>query len=127
MRLFDLVEENHAEGFLTNSVRERAAYVIADVTGRGADKSLVGVLGAEFRHVKADISAFVTEQETGDRLREFGLADPCRPREERYTTRASSARRAADSGHRPLDHIHHMRDGMPLAFDAALNEPLRAA
>jgi len=54
--------------------------VVSDIARRSTDQTLVGMFGAEFRHIKADVGALITKQQTGHGLRELGLPDPGRTR-----------------------------------------------
>ena len=81
MRLFDLVEKHDAERLFADRVGEFASDVVSDVAGRRADQALIGMLGAEFRHVEADVRAFVAEQQAGDGLRELRFSDAGGPGE----------------------------------------------
>ncbi len=122
VRLLDLVEEDDREGALPHGVGEFTARVVTDVSGRCADQPLVGVLRAELGHVETDVCALVAEQELGDRLGEFGLADAGRPGEEGYAARATAAATTADARGGPLHDVEHVHDGVVLADDASLDD-----
>ena len=53
MRFFNFVQQNHGVRLLADSVCKLAAFFIADITRRGTDKALDGVLFLIFTHVKA--------------------------------------------------------------------------
>ncbi len=123
MRLFDLVEEHDRKRLLPYGVCQFAAGVVAKIARRRADKPLVRVLEREFAHVEADICAFIAEQEAGDGLREFGLADASRPSEKRHTARAPAAF-AAEARRRALHDVEHVAYGVGLALDTRRDERL---
>lgn len=60
--LLDLVEKDDAEWLFPDRVRELAADVVSNVTGRGSNQALIGMLGAELGHVEADVCAVVTKE-----------------------------------------------------------------
>jgi len=72
------------------------------------------VLGAELRHVEADVCALVTEEQLGHGLREFGLADAGGAGEERDAAGPAAATAAADPRGRALHNVQHVHDGMVL-------------
>ncbi len=72
---FDLVEQHHLVGPAPHCFGKRAAFVIADVSRRGADEACHRVLLHVLRHVNAKQRMFVVEKEFGERSRKFGLAD----------------------------------------------------
>ena len=66
---------------------QAAAFLVADIAGRGADQAGDAVPLHELAHVDADHVVFVVEQELGQGLAEFGLADPGRPQEQERSQR----------------------------------------
>ena len=108
--LLDLVEEYHLIGAAAHGLGERAALVVADIAGRGADQAGDGVLFHVLRHVDADHRRLVVEEERGQRLDQLGLAHTCGAEEEERAGRAvrvlqagaGAAHGVADSDHRLL-------------------------
>ncbi len=74
MCLFHLIEEDDAIGPAPDGLRQLAAPLEADVSGRGADEPGNRVLLSVLAHVDADHGALVVEQELGERLGQLGLA-----------------------------------------------------
>src|SRR5215203_3857601 len=68
MGFLNFVEEHHAERLFANCVGEFTTYIIAYISRRGANQSLVGVLGAEFRHIKTNVSTLIAKQQFSDRF-----------------------------------------------------------
>ena len=85
--LFDLVEQDHRERTAPHGFGQLPALFVADVSRRCADQTRDGVLLAVLRHVDADHRAFVVEQITRQRAREFGLADAGGPEEDERADR----------------------------------------
>ena len=56
--LFDFVEQNDAVGAASDGFAELAAFLVADVAGRGADEACDGVALHVFAHVDADHGGF---------------------------------------------------------------------
>src|SRR3546814_1304504 len=65
-----------------------AAFLIADIARRRADQPRNRVLLHEFAHVDAHHGAVIVEQEFGQRLGQFGLADARRSQEQETAERA---------------------------------------
>ena len=87
--LFHLVEQDDLIGLAPHGLGQDTAFVIADIAGGRADQTGYGVLFHEFRHVDADHRGFVIEQIFGQRLGQFGLADPGGAEEEERPQRAA--------------------------------------
>ena len=77
VRLLDLVEQHHLVGAAAHRLRQHPALVIADIARRRADQAGDRVLLHELAHVDANHRVVVIEQEPGERLGQFGLADAC--------------------------------------------------
>ena len=112
--LLDLVEENHLVGAAAHRLGQRAALVIADIAGRGADQAGDGVLLHVLRHVDADHRRLVVEEKRRQGLRELGLAHPGGTEEEERpcgTVRVLQAGAGAADGVAHGDHrlllAHH--------------------
>src|SRR3546814_12232687 len=73
VRLFDLVEEDDLIGAPPHRFGQRAALFIADIARRRADQPRDAVLLHKFRPVYADHLIVLVEQETRQRLGQFGL------------------------------------------------------
>ena len=71
----DLVEQDHRVRAAADGLGELAAFVVADVAGRGADQAGHGVLRHVLAHVDAHHGMFVVEEELGQGAGEFGFAD----------------------------------------------------
>ena len=80
--LLYLVEQHHGVGLLAYLVDEQSAFLIADVSRRGAVEQGDRVLFLEFGHVEAYQGRLVAEEEGGERLGEFGLSGSGRTEEE---------------------------------------------
>ncbi len=93
--LLHLVQQHHRVGTPPHGLGELAALLVPDVAGRGADQPRDGVLLAVLAHVDADDGALVVEEELGQRLGQFGLADAGRPQEQE---RSGGAVGIADPG-----------------------------
>jgi hypothetical protein len=127
MCLLDLVEKYDAEWLFPNRVGELAAHVVADVAGWGSDQALIGMLGAELGHVEADICAVVAEEQAGDCLREFRLADPGGTGQEGDAPRSASSRRLPNADDGAFHDVEHVSDGVRLPLHAAPHELVRRA
>ena len=79
MRLFDLVEQQHAMGMLIDGVGQQAALVEADIAGRRADQPRHRMALHIFRHVEADQ---LDAEADGELAGDLGLADAGRAGEE---------------------------------------------
>ena len=88
MRLFDLVEQDDRVRPATNDFGELAALVVADVTGWSADHARDGVLFLVLRHVEADESLLVVEQELSERACQLRLAHTGRAEKDERADRA---------------------------------------
>ncbi len=121
MRLFDLVEEHHAIGTAAHLLGELAALVVADVAGRRAKEAADGVWLPVFAHVDAQQRVVVVEEEAGQRLRQFGLADARRPQEEERADRPPRILQAAAGA---ADGVAHGLDGLLLPDDALAQDIL---
>ena len=142
MRLFHLVEEDHLIGPPPHRLSQHAAFLIADIARRGADKPRDRVLLHELRHVDSDHRAVVVEQEARERLGELGLADAGRAEEQERAhrpvrilqARAGTADGAADRRDRlpladdPLaERLLHMEQLFALAFEHLVHRDARPA
>ena len=85
VRFFDFVEQDHLIGPAPNSFRQRAAFLIADIAGRGTDQPRDRVLLHIFGHIDADHRGFIIEHIRGKRFGEFGFANPRRPQKHERT------------------------------------------
>ena len=63
VRLLDLVEQQHLIGPPPHGFRQRAAFLVADVTGWGADQAGDRMLLHVFRHVDANHRRLIVEKE----------------------------------------------------------------
>ena len=108
---------------------EFAAGVVADITGRRAEQTGIGVFGGEFAHIETDVGAFVAENQGGEGAGQFGFADPGRTGEEQYPTRPTGGGgglRPGQAGDRAHQNVHGFDDGRGLALDP-LADFLRSA
>ena len=85
VRLFDFVKENDAVGAAANLFGKLPALVVADITGRRADKSCDRVLFHVFGHVNANDTALVVEESLRQRLSQFRFADARRTQKDKRT------------------------------------------
>ena len=107
MRLLDLVEQDHLIGPAPHSLGQRAAFLVADIAGRRPDQPGHGMLLHELRHVDADHRRLVVEQEVGERLGQFGLADAGRAEEHERADRPVRILQAgAGTPHRLRHRLH---------------------
>ncbi len=88
MRLFDLVEQDHLIGTAADGFGQHAAFLVTDIARRRAEQPRDRVFLHEFAHVDADHCGGVVEQEFGERLGQFGLADAGRAKEQERAERA---------------------------------------
>ena len=123
VRLFDLVEQHHLVGPPAYRLGQGAAFLVAHITGRGADQARDRMLLHVLRHVDADERALVVEQEFGQRLRELGLADAGRAEEHE---RADRPVRILQPGARPAHRGRHRLDRLRLADHALADLLLHA-
>ena len=87
--LFDLVEQHHAERLAPHGFGQLATLFVSDVAGGSTDETADGVLLHVLGHVERDQRLVVAEQELGEGLGEFGLADAGRPEEDERTAGAT--------------------------------------
>ena len=85
--LLDLVEQDDRVGPAADRLGEPAAFLVADVAGRGADQPGDVVPLAELAHVEADHRRLAVEEELGQRLGQLGLADAGRAQEQERADR----------------------------------------
>jgi hypothetical protein len=71
----DFVEEDYAIGPAADGFGELAAFVVANVAGRGADHARDGVFLHIFTHVDAHDVLLAVEQRLGQGAGELGFAD----------------------------------------------------
>jgi hypothetical protein len=88
VRLLDLVEQHHRERLAPHLLGQLAAFLVTDVSRRGAEQSRRGESVVELAHVDLDERVVVTEQEVGQRLGQLGLTDTGRTGEDERTGRA---------------------------------------
>ena len=115
MGLLDLVQEHHAERPPPHALGELAAFLVADIAGRGADQPGDGVALHVFAHIQPDHGVLGAEHVFGERLGELGLADPGGPQEQEVGDRPAAFAQA-----RPRQ-AHGVGDGphsLVLADDA---------
>ena len=107
MRLLDLVEQHDLIGPPPHGFGQRAAFVVTDIARRRADQTRDRMLLHVFRHVHAQQSRLVVEQEFGKRLGQFGLADAGGPKEHERTDRPVRILQAgARAAHGGRDGLH---------------------
>ncbi len=75
VRLLDLVEQDDGERTPAHLLGELAAFLVADITGRRSEQPRDRVLLHVLAHVELDERILVAEQELGQRLGQFRLAD----------------------------------------------------
>ena len=123
VRLLDLVEQHDRVRPAADLLREHAAFLVADVAGRGAEETghreLLHVLG----HVHTDQRVLVAEQVFGERARELGLADAGRAQEDE---RADRTLGVLEAGARAADGARDRNDRVVLADDPAVQGLLHA-
>ena len=111
----DFVEEYDAVGAAAHRFGQLAAFVVADISGRRADKTRDRVLLLILRHVDANHRALVVEQVLGQRPRQFGFADAGRSQEDE---RCRSADWGLQARPRAEDRFGNRVDGFVLSDDA---------
>src|SRR5262249_25054034 len=77
--------------------------------------------------IEANVGTVVTEQQTRNRLGEFGLPDASRTCKKRNSARAATTSRSTHPRDSSLNDIEHMSDRAVLPFDSALNESVGIA
>src|SRR5439155_24607130 len=75
VRLLYLVEQDDRVRLAAHSLRELAAFVVADVAGRRTDEPGHGVLLHVLLHVDLNHRVLVAEEELGKSARKLGLPD----------------------------------------------------
>jgi hypothetical protein len=115
--LFELVEQDQAVGLAADLLGELATFVVADVTGGGADEAGDVVLFHELGHVDLDHGVAVVEQLLGQDAGELGLTDAGGSQEDEATDGAALV---GDAGAGAADGAGDGFDGFVLADDAAL-------
>ena len=114
MGLFDLVKQHDAVGVAAHGLGQLAAFLITDISRRGADQAGDAELLHIFGHVDADEVLLIVKQRFGQRLGQLGLADAGRPEEEETADRPAGVRNAgAGAQNRIRDLLH----GLVLADD----------
>ena len=113
----DFVEQHHLIGPAPDSLGEDAAFFIAHIAGRRADQTGDSVLFHEFAHVDAHHRGIVVEQEPGERLGQFGLANAGGAEEQEAAERSA---RILEPGTRAAHGLADRVDGLTLA-----DHPLR--
>ena len=132
MGLLHLVEQYHGVRPPAHRLGELAAFLVADVAGRGADQPGHRVLLAVLAHVDPDHGPLVVEQELRQRLGQLGLAHAGRPQEQERAggpvrvghARPGPADRVGDRlhgpalpDHPPADLVLHPQQLGRLAFE----------
>src|SRR4051794_31204017 len=120
VRLLDLVEEDHRVRPAAYRLRELAAFLVADVTGRRADQPRDRVPLLVLAHVEPDHCAVVVEHELRKRARELGLAHTRGAEEDE---RADRPVRVLQPGARAPERVRDRGDRLVLA-DHALVQAL---
>ncbi len=123
VRLFDLVEEDHAVRPSADGLGELAALVVTDIAGRRSDQPGGGVALHELRHVEPDERVLGVEHVLGQGPRELGLADAGGAQEDEGADRAA---RVLEAGARPADRLADGLDGVLLADHALVQLLLHA-
>jgi len=85
VRFFDFVEKHHAVRTPADGFRELAAFLIADITRRRAEKPADGVPFLVFAHVHAHHRVLVIKEKFRQSAREFRLSDAGWPEEDERT------------------------------------------
>src|SRR2546423_12498498 len=75
MRLFNLIKQDHRVWRAAKLFCELAAFLVADVSRRRADKFCCGVLFHKFAHVKTDERTLRAKKEFGQRAGNLGFAN----------------------------------------------------
>ena len=82
MGLLDLIEQHDRVRTTPHCLGELPALLVADVSGRRADKSRDRVLLPVLAHVDPHHRALIVEEELSQGLRQLGLADARRAEEQ---------------------------------------------
>ena len=114
MRLLDLVEEHHLIRTTADGLGQRAAFLVADISGRRADQTRDRVLLHVFRHVDANHRVLVVEQNSASALRSSVLPTPVGPRNMNEPIGRFGSCRPARERRTAFDSVH----GFALADDA---------
>ena len=114
MRLFHLVEENHAVRFAPYGLGQGSPLLVANVAGRRADQTSHRMLLHELAHVDADQMILGIEHEFSQCLAQLRLANAGRPQEEEGAVGAIGI---GQTRTRTADGIGHQTYGLVLAND----------
>jgi hypothetical protein len=120
MRLLDLVEEDDRVRAPADRLRQLAAFLEADIAGRGADEARDRVPLLVLGHVQPDQRPLVVEHELRERARELGLPDAGGAEEDEGADRPIGI---LEPGARAAERVRDRLDRLVLADDA-LVEPL---
>ena len=123
VRLFDLVEEQHAVRPAAHGFGELAAFFVADITGRRADQPRDGVLLHVFAHVDANHVVLAVEEQLSQRAGQLGFADAGRAEENERTDRALGV---FEAGAGADDRVGHGLHRFVLADDALVENLVQA-
>ena len=123
MRLLDLVEKDDLVRPPAHGFRERAAFLVSDVSGRRADQAGYRMLLHVLGHVDAQHGRVVLEHEFGQRLRQLGLAHAGRAEEDEGADRTVGVLEARPrTAHGPRNSL----DGFALPDDPRADLVLHA-
>src|SRR5919198_1523820 len=114
---FDLVEEHHRIRPTADTLRELAAFVVADVPWRGTDQARHRKTLHVFRHVDADQRVLIAEEELRQRPRQLRLAHAGGAQEDEGPDGTIGILQA---GARPTDRPANGLNGLILADHAAM-------
>ncbi len=117
MRLLDFIKQDHRIWTPAHGFREVTAFFITDVARRRTDQARHRMLFHELTHVDADHGIGTVEQELGQGLAQFGLADTGRAQKQE---RAIRPVRIGQAGTRTPDGGGHRSHRFVLADDLAV-------
>ena len=106
MGLFDLIEQHHRIGSPPHRFGQLAAFIVADIAGRGPDQTGDRMALHIFRHVDAHHGILIIEEEFRQRPGQFGFAHPGGAKEDEGADRAVLV---GEPGARTADSIGHFQ------------------
>ena len=85
MGFFDFVQQHHAVGLATNSIRQLTTLIVAHIARWCANQASGGVLFHIFAHIKTQHGSFIAKKLLGQGLSQLGFANTSRTKEEEGT------------------------------------------
>ena len=115
--LFNFVKEDDTVGPAAGGFGELAAFLVTDITRRGADEARNGMFLLVFAHVDADHGMLVVKQKFSQGARQLGFTHTGGAEEDKRSNRAVGV---LQPGARTAHRIGDSEDGFVLADDAIM-------